>query len=130
MVVTDRLFLQTAGCLRFGRNWHYIIIRRILLGSIFFILSENWRELALHYFRAECSGGSRLGGEGQIVMTFRRLSQIWQELALHYFLVDCFGGIQVGSAGQTIFRESRLSEIWRELVPHYFPADCFGIVFF
>jgi hypothetical protein len=48
-------------------------------------LSEIWRELALHYFWAECFGHSQLGGDGQIVMTFRRLSQIWRELALHYF---------------------------------------------
>jgi hypothetical protein len=89
-------------------------------------LSEIWRELALHYFWAECFGGSQLGGDGQIVMTFRRLSQIWRELALHYFPVDCFGGIQFGGEGQTIFMDSRLSEIWRELAPHYFWADCFG----
>jgi hypothetical protein len=93
LVVTDRLFQQTAEYLRFGGNWHYIIFWWIVLGSIFFILSENWRELAVHYFWVECFGGSQLGGDGQIVMTFRQFSQIWQELALHYFLVDCFGGI-------------------------------------
>ncbi len=31
----------TAGYLRFGRNWHYIIFWRIVLGSIFFRL-ENF----------------------------------------------------------------------------------------
>ncbi len=71
-----------------------------------------------------------MGGDGQIVNTFRRSSQIWRELALHYFPVDYFGGIQFGGDGKTILTDSRLSEIWRELAPHYFPADCFGIDFF
>ncbi len=109
MVVMDRLFLRTAGYLRYGGNWHYIIFRRIVLGSIFFRLSEISRELALHYFWAECFGGSRFGGDGWIVMTFRQLSQIWWELALHYFPADCFGGIRFGGDGQTIFTDSRLS---------------------
>jgi hypothetical protein len=72
----------------------------------------------------------QLGGDGQIVMTFRQLSQIWWELALHYFPVDCFGGTRFGGDRQTIFMESRLSEIWQELAPHYFLADCFGFDFF
>ncbi len=142
MVVTDRLFLWTAGYLRFGRNWHHMVFLWIVLdggsrfggdGQTIFMdrrLSEIWRELALHYFRAECFGGSQLCGDGQIVMTFRQLSQILRELALHYFLVDCFGGSRFGGEGQTIFMDSRLSEIWWELAPHYFPADCFGIDFF
>jgi hypothetical protein len=49
-----------------------------------------------------------LGGDGQIVMTFRQLSQIWRELALHYIPVDCFGGIQFGGDGQTIFYEQQV----------------------
>ncbi len=93
-------------------------------------LSEIWQELALHYFWAECFRGSRLGGDGQIVMIFRQLSQIWGELAQHYFPVVCFGGIQFGGDRQTIFTDSRSSEIWRELALHYFPADCFGIDYF
>jgi hypothetical protein len=71
-----------------------------------------------------------LGGNSQIVMTFRQLSHIWWELALHYFLVDCFGGIQFGGDRRTIFTDSRLSEILQELALHYFLADCFGITFF
>ncbi len=71
-----------------------------------------------------------MGGDGQIVVTFRQLSQIWQELALHYFPVDCFGGIQFGGDGQTIFPDSRSFEIRRELALHNFPPDCFGIDFF
>jgi hypothetical protein len=105
LVVIDRLFLRTAGYLRFGRNWHHIIFLRIVLdggsqfggdGQTIFMdrrLSEIWQELALHYYWAECFRCSRLGGDGHIMMRFRRLSQIWRELALHYFLVDCFGGI-------------------------------------
>jgi hypothetical protein len=115
LVVTERLFLRTAGYLRFCGNWHHIIFLRIVLdrgsqfggdGQTIFTdrrLSEIWWELALHYFWAECFGGSRLGGDGQIVMTFRRLSQIWRELVLHHFPVNCFGGIRFGGDGQTIF---------------------------
>ncbi len=122
LVVMDRLFLWTAGYLRFGRNWHRIIFMQIVLdggswfggdGQTIFRdrrLSEIWRELALHYFWAKCFGGSQLGGDGQIVMTFRGLSQIWRELALHYIPVDCFGGIQFGGDGQTIFYEQQV--IW------------------
>jgi hypothetical protein len=36
LVVMDRLFLLTAGYLRFSMNWHYIIFRWIVLGSFFF----------------------------------------------------------------------------------------------
>jgi hypothetical protein len=31
LVVTDRLFLQTEGCLRFGGTWLYIIFGRNVL---------------------------------------------------------------------------------------------------
>jgi hypothetical protein len=61
LVVTDRLFLRTAGYLRFGRNWHHIIFLRIVL-----------------------DGGSQFGGDEQTIFMDRRLSEIWQELALHY----------------------------------------------
>jgi hypothetical protein len=43
LVMTDRLFLQTAGYLRFGGSWHYIIFRRIVLGLIFFRLENFFR---------------------------------------------------------------------------------------
>ncbi len=36
MVVMDRLFLQTAGYLRFGGIWYHIIFRRIVFGLFFF----------------------------------------------------------------------------------------------
>ncbi len=62
-----------------------------------------------------------MGGDGQIVMTFRGLSQIRQELALHYFPVDCFGGIQFGGDGQTIFLyllllENKYTSIYSHLI--------------
>ncbi len=38
LVMMDRLFLRTAGYLRFGGNWHYIIFLRIVLEYIFFRL--------------------------------------------------------------------------------------------
>ncbi len=65
MVVTNRLFLRTAGYLRFGGNWHYIIFMQIVL-----------------------DGGSRFGGDGQTIFTDRRLSEIWRELALHNFWAE------------------------------------------
>ncbi len=92
---------------------------------------QIWRELAPHYFPADCfGGGSDLAGTGSTLFSgglfwrqFRfgrnwlhkifwwivlEAAQIWRELALHYFPVDCFGG---GSdLAQTIF--------------HFFPADC------
>jgi hypothetical protein len=44
LVVMDRLFLRTAGYLRFGGNWHHIIFLRIVL-----------------------DGGSQFGGDGQTI---------------------------------------------------------------
>ncbi len=32
-------------------------------------LSQIWRELALHYFRVDCFGVSRLGFDGQMVIS-------------------------------------------------------------
>ncbi len=77
--------------------------------------AQIWRELASHYFLADCFGGSSdLAGTGSTLFSgglfwrqlrfggnwhhiiFRRIvleaAQIWQELALHYFPADCFGG--------------------------------------
>ncbi len=65
MVVTNRLCLWTAGYLRFGGNWLYIIFLRIVL-----------------------DGDSRFGGDGHTIFMDRSLSEIWQELALHYFLAE------------------------------------------
>ncbi len=142
LVVTHRLFLQTAGDLRFGGNWHHIIFLWIVLdggsrfggdGQTIFTdrrLSEIWRELALHYFWAEWVGGSRLGGEGQIMMTFRWLSQIWRELALHYFPAYCFGGSRFGGDGQTIIWTAgylRFSGNWHHII---FRQIVLGLIFF
>jgi hypothetical protein len=66
-VVTDRLFLRTAGYLKVGGNWHHIIFLQIVL-----------------------DGGSRFGDDGQTIFTDRRLFEIWRELALHYFWAECF----------------------------------------
>ncbi len=44
---SDRLFWRQ---LKFGGNWLHIIFRRIVF--------EIWRELALHYFPADCFGFS------------------------------------------------------------------------
>jgi hypothetical protein len=70
LVVRDRIFLRTAGYLRFGGNWHHIIFLWIVL-----------------------DGGSRFGGDGQTIFTDRRLSEIWWELALHFFRAECFKGL-------------------------------------
>jgi hypothetical protein len=79
LVVTDRLFLRTAGYLRFGGNWHHIIFLWIVL-----------------------DGGSPFGGDEQTIFTDRRLSEIWQELALHCFWAECFGGRRLGGDGQIV----------------------------
>jgi hypothetical protein len=53
------------------------------------------QELALHYFPADCFGGSQFGGDGQTIFMDSRLSEIWQELAPHYFHANCFGWRQL-----------------------------------
>jgi hypothetical protein len=52
--------------------------------------TKTWQELALHYFWAECFGGSQFGGDRQTILKDERLSEIWRELALHYFWAECF----------------------------------------
>jgi hypothetical protein len=49
LVVTNRLFLWTAGYLRFGGNWLYIIFLQVVLDE-----------------------GSQFGGDGQTIFTDRR----------------------------------------------------------
>jgi hypothetical protein len=123
---------------KLGRNWLYIIFRRIVLKAanlavmnrLLFTdnrLSEIWQELAPHYFlQIVLDGGSRFSGDGQTIFTDRRLSEIWRELALHYFWAECFGGSRLGGDGQIVMTFRQLSQIWRELALHYFPVDCFG----
>ncbi len=122
---SGRLFWRQ---LKFGGNWLHIIFGRIV-----FEAAQIWREMAPHFFPADCfGGGSDLAGTGSTLSSdglfWRQLrfggkwrhiifrwivleaAQIWQELAPHYFPADCFGGV------------SDLGE----LAPHYFPVDCFG----
>ncbi len=118
-------------------------------GGLFFKAVQIWRELAPHYFQADCFGG----GSDLAYIFFRRIileaAQIWQGLAQHYFQADCFGGISdLAGTGTTFFsgglfwRQLRFgmnwlhiifrrivleaAQIWWELAPHYFLADCFG----
>ncbi len=108
--------------LRFGGNWLHIIFRRIVLEA-----AQIWRELAPHFFPADCFGGSsdsagtgptlfsgglvwrrlRFGGNWLHIIFCRivlEAAQIWQELAPHYFLGDCFGGgSDLAGTGSTLF---------------------------
>jgi hypothetical protein len=66
---SGRLFWRE---LRFGRNWLHIIFRQIVLEAAQIwrepqqknrhnhttVLAQIWRELAPHYFPADCFGGS------------------------------------------------------------------------
>ncbi len=121
--------------LKFGGNWHQNIFRRIVLEA-----AQIWRELAPHYFLADCFGGSSdFAGTGSTLFSgglfwrqlrfcgnwlhiiFRRIvlkaAQIWRELAPHYFPGDCFGLFWI---------VLEAAHIWRELALNYFLADCFG----
>ncbi len=86
--------------------------------------AQIWRELAPHYFLADCfgnlegtgstlfSGGLfrsqlRFGGSWLHVI-FRQIvlevAQIWRKLSPHYFLTDCFGGSSnLEGTGSTLF---------------------------
>ncbi len=92
--------------LKFGGNWLHIIFRRIVL--------EIWRELAPHYFLADCFGGnSDLAGTGSTLFSNRLF---WRQLK--------FGRSWL----HIIFRQIVLeaAHIRRELAPHFFPVDCIG----
>jgi hypothetical protein len=66
--------------LRFGGNWLHIIFWRIVLEA-----AQIWRELAPHYFPADCFGGSSdLAGTVSTLFSgglFLEAAQIWRELA-------------------------------------------------
>ncbi len=101
-----RLFLRQ---LRLGGNWLHIIFWRIILEA-----AQNWREMAPHYFPADCFvGSSNFAGTDSTLFSS---GLFWRQLK--------FGGNWL----HIIFRQIVLEEyqIWRELAPHYFPADCFG----
>ncbi len=133
--------------LRFGGNWLHIIIQWISLEA-----AQIWRELALCYFPADCSGGSsELAGTGFTLLSGRlfwrqlrfggswlhinfhqivmEAAQIWRELTPHYFPGLFWRQLRFGMNWlQIIFWWIVLeaAQIWRELAPPYFPADCFG----
>jgi hypothetical protein len=91
--------------LRFGGNWLHIIFQQIVLEA-----AHIHRELAPHYFTADCFGGkSDLDGTGSTLFSGRLF---WRQLN--------FGGNWL----HIIFWWIVL-EILRELAPHYFPGDCF-----
>ncbi len=114
--------------LRIGKNWLHIIFQRIVLEA-----AHIWRELASHYFPADCFGGSsnlegtgstlfsnrlflrklKFGGNWLHIIFWRIVLEIWRELAPHYFLVDCFGGSSnLAGTSSTLFF-NRL--FWRQL---------------
>ncbi len=69
-LLSDRLFWRQ---LRFGGNWIHIIFWRIVLEA-----AEIWRELAPHYFPADCFGGSsNLEGTGSTLFSDRLF---WRQL--------------------------------------------------
>ncbi len=105
---SHRLFWRQ---LRFGGNWLHIIFQQIVLEA-----DQIWRELAPHYFLADCFGGSsHLVGTGSTLFSDRLF---WRQLK--------FGGKWLHIIFWKIVLEA--AQIWRELAPHYFPADCFGNV--
>ncbi len=122
---SERLFWRQ---LRFGGNWLHIIFLRIVLEAahsyflftIFFrwiVLeaAQIWRELAPHYFLADCFGGSSdLAGTRSTLFSG---GLFWRELKLsgNWLHIIIF---------QQIVLE--VAQIWRELAPHYFPTDFFG----
>ncbi len=94
--------------------------------------AQIWRELAPHYFPADCfGGGSDLVGTGSTLFSGGLFG----------------GGSDLAGTGSTIFsgrlfwRQLRfgrnwlhiffrqivleVAQIWQELAPHYFPVDCF-----
>ncbi len=115
---SDRLFLRQ---LKFGGNWIHIIFHGIVM--------EIWRELAPHYFLADCFGGSSdlagtdftlfsdrfFGGSSNLAGTGSTL------FSDRMFLRQ----LTFGRNWLHIFFRWIVLEIWRELAPHYFLADCF-----
>ncbi len=94
---------------KFGGNWLHIIFQQIVL-----VAAQIWRELAPHYFPADCFGGSSNSAWTGSTLFSDRL--FWRQLKLWGNWLHIFF--------QQIVLEA--AQIWRELVPHYFPADCFG----
>jgi hypothetical protein len=110
----DRIFWRQ---LKFGGNWLQIIFRRIVL--------ENLRELAPHYFLADCFGGSSdLVRTGLTLFSNRlfcrqlKFGGNWLHIIFRQIVLE---------AAHIIFRQIVLeaAQFRRELAPHYFTADCF-----
>ncbi len=94
---------------QFGGNWLHIIFGRIVLKA-----AQIWRELAPHYFLADCfGGGSNLAGIGFTLFSGRLF---WRQFR--------FGRSWPHSIFRWIVLEA--AQIWREMAPHNFFADCFG----
>ncbi len=92
--------------LRIGGKWLHIIFWRIVLEA-----AQILRELAPHYFPADCFGGSsNLEGTGSTLFSDRLF---WRKLKFGWNWLHI------------IIRRIDL-EIWRELAPHYLSADFFG----
>ncbi len=84
------------------------------LFSIVLEVAQIWKELALHYFPADCFGSSSdLVRTGTTLFNSRLF---WRQLR--------FGGNWLHNIFRQIILES--AQIWWELAPHYFPGDCFG----
>jgi hypothetical protein len=99
---SDRLFWRQ---LNFCGNWLHIVFRQIV-----FEAAQIWRELAPHYFQADCFGGSsNLEGTGSTLFSGKLF---WK-----------FGGNWL----HIMFQQNDLeaAQIWWELAPHYFPTNCF-----
>ncbi len=85
--------------------------------------AQIWRELAQHYFLADCFWRQLIFGGNWLHIIFQRIvleaDQIWQELAPNFFLADSFGGSSdLAGTGSTLFlcrlfwRELRFGENW------------------
>ncbi len=126
---------------RFSGNWLHIIFWQNVLEA-----AQIWRDLAPHYFLADCfGGGSDLVGNGSTLFTgglfWRQLrfgrnwlhiifrwivleaTQIWLEMAPYYFLADCFeGGSDLVGTGTTLFsgglfwRQFRFGRNWLHII--------------
>jgi hypothetical protein len=86
----------------------FFIFRRIVLEA-----AQIWRELALHYFPADCIGGGSDLAETGSTLFFGGL--FWRQLR--------FGGNWLTIIFHRIVLKA--AQIWRELAHHYFPSDCF-----
>ena len=113
---------------KFEGNWLHIIFRRIVLEA-----AQIWRELAPHYFPADCfEGGSDLAGTGSTLFTG---GLFWRQLRLGrnwlhiIYRRNDLETAQIRRNSQQKNRHNHITvpaQIWRELAPHYFLADCFG----